>query len=252
VIAVHTFDPKTFFFLEYPIGLHEFDFPEIFGYGSTPDILEFVNLAARLNLLIHDKDALMVHFVHLMLRDTLAYTFSLSHLQDSDMYDEFNTTNPALTLGILEDVRAVTPLIEALENLPWHIHETILWALERIAVAHPIVDAILALRAAEDIAIRHEAIAFLGQLRDPVAIDHLMVALEDEDWRIRNGAINMLRRFNDTRSIQPLTQLLSDYTIVEPLFGTRICDVAAEALEEIGTAEALVAVAAWREKDAGR
>jgi HEAT repeat protein len=80
----------------------------------------------------------------------------------------------------------------------------------------------------------------------PDAVPGLVKSLSDWDGAVRRGAAWVLGEIGDARAVPWLAELLSDPT--GDLFGEggRICDIAAEALEKIGTAEAWEALQAWR------
>ncbi len=79
------------------------------------------------------------------------------------------------------------------------------------------------------------------------AVPGLLSALADWDGSVRRGAAWALGEIGDGRAVAGLAELLNDPS--GGLFGEggRVCDIAAEALERIGTAEAVDVVRAWRE-----
>lgn len=96
----------------------------------------------------------------------------------------------------------------------------------------------------KDSLIRAEAAYGLGQMNDYTIVPLLIETLKDSEGVARIGGIMGLEALADTISVKPLIDLLSDFTKTDD-FG-RVCDAAAEALENIGTPEALKAVTAWR------
>jgi hypothetical protein len=78
------------------------------------------------------------------------------------------------------------------------------------------------------------------------AVPGLLSALAEWDGSVRRGAAWALGEIGDGRAVTGLADLLNDPS--GDLFGEggRVCDIAAEALERIGTAEAVGVVRAWR------
>ncbi len=75
----------------------------------------------------------------------------------------------------------------------------------------------------------------------------LIAALDDVDERVRWYAVGALGVIRDPRAVPGLVKMLEDTDQPPGLYDEkRICDVAAEALERIGTAEARAALRIWR------
>jgi HEAT repeat protein len=147
--------------------------------------------------------------------------------QDDDV-----RANAAFSLGDLGDSQAFAPLIVALED-----------------------------RSPD---LRGSAAYALGQLRDPQAILPLIAVLDDENPLVRYCAALALGEMRDPRAVQPLITLLDDTAQAlsdakrvwdygcpcesrnqcpPPM---RVCDAAAKALKQIGTAEAQAALTIWK------
>lgn len=80
----------------------------------------------------------------------------------------------------------------------------------------------------------------------PAAVPSLLSALDDPDGNVRRGAVWTLGQIGDPRAVPFLIDMLQDTAGDMFGIGERVCDAAAEALERIGTLQALTAVAAWR------
>jgi HEAT repeat protein len=119
----------------------------------------------------------------------------------------------------------------------------------------------LAVRA--DITMRAEAAHALGQIgrqhrraAEQARVD-LIDALRSPESSVRAAAVYALGQFNDPTLVSLLVARLNDEDVIpsteftESRLNRRVCDAAAEALEQIGTPEALEAVRVWREKDGG-
>lgn len=117
---------------------------------------------------------------------------------------------------------AVPGLIAALRDEEMQVRSAAAWVLEQIGeqygqAAARAVPPLLAALDDPDEGVRWYAVGALGVLRDPRAVPRLVRLLDDEDQPYRG-----------------------------PYDERRICDVAAEALEKIGTPEASAAVRIWR------
>lgn len=66
-------------------------------------------------------------------------------------------------------------------------------------------------------------------------------ALHNEDWTVQVKAVRTLGELGDPRAIPDLIEAMYDTHI------TSVSTIAASALEEIGTPEAIVAVQQWRQ-----
>jgi HEAT repeat protein len=146
-----------------------------------------------------------------------ALVSALEHLDDTRavmpliaiLKDETAPSRPesAGTLGVLKDVRAVQPLIDCLQD--------------------------------KDVFVRHRAAWALGNIGDIRAVKPLIAALADTatlfDKQVEEGApevvIRALKKFERLGSLIPPVP---------------VCDVAGEALQKIGTPEALEAVKSWQ------
>lgn len=123
------------------------------------------------------------------------------------------------TLGLIDDPQALAALIRAAGDFELEVH----WA----------------------------AVGALKQGGD-VALEALVLALQDDDVRLRDGAVRVLAALRDPRTVPALIEALVDDSEVNRVFvfgpvDKRICDYAATALEKIGTPDALAAVQAWEQ-----
>jgi HEAT repeat protein len=95
--------------------------------------------------------------------------------------------------------------------------------------------------------VRRAAAEALGELRLPVQTEPLIAALDDDDAFVRMAAAEALGRLGDAAAVPKLIEHLNDYGGAE-WDQNRVCDVAAAALDAIGTQPAKTAVAQWRKK----
>ena len=77
------------------------------------------------------------------------------------------------------------------------------------------------------------------------AVPGLIRALRDPDGAVRRAAAWALGEIGDQRAVPWLIERLNDAEGGLMGVGERVCDIAAEALERIGTAEALAAIEEW-------
>lgn len=172
-----------------------------------------------------------------------------------------------------QDVRAVSTLAEAMSVPDWRTRRQAARALWEIGDADA-PGLIRALhfehgRVREAIA---EALELAGWIPDDVdtevafriatwnwqdivrigepAVPGLISVLSDPDGTVRRGAAWALGQIGDARAVPWLIQALQDSAGGLLGIGERVCDVAAEALERIGTAEAVEAVRQWRRDQA--
>ncbi len=93
--------------------------------------------------------------------------------------------------------------------------------------------------------VRLAVVEAVGKLEDDATVPTLVQALEDKDDHVRWAAVIALGRGASVAAVPALSQCLHD-TDGPYWEDKRICDVAAEALEHIGTPEARAALAQWR------
>jgi HEAT repeat protein len=119
----------------------------------------------------------------------------------------------AWTLGKLKEPQAVAGLIEVLIDENADVRKEADYALARIGM--PALPRLIKSLQHKDPDMRGAVIKVLGRIAEPDTVPHLIASLTDTDW--------------------PQTEEV------------RVCDLAAIALEHIGTEEALSAIDAWRE-----
>lgn len=186
----------------------------------------------------------------------------------------------AMTLGIIHDGRAVLPLVNLLRTT--HDHDVLWaagWALSELGAlsAPPLIDVLKT----NDPLTRDVAADVLGTIGDEAAIPPLRHALADQgaadypftgrfgaadaldrfgeraipafvdllrhpspDLRVR--AVRSLARHRATKAVPVLASLLTDTALASLDEDVRVCDAAADALQQIGTPGALAALASWQ------
>jgi|GEM_PF-768098 len=105
--------------------------------------------------------------------------------------------------------------------------------------------------------IRRAAIVALGEIRHQQAVPRLLDALDDHDPQTRWVAAQALGKIGAPEAVSALRRHLNDpyenrlLTEFEESPETRLANVVAQALEDIGTQEALTALAEWRNAHQG-
>ncbi len=212
------------------------------------DAQEVIALAQRLDLLVEAGDKqlspfsrrlneMTYRFLHMRLRDALAFSAACIHLRD---LDRDIGSRAAESLGKLGDARAVEPLINALHHSDGDIRSSAADALVElggVGAVEPLITALrdpvgdVRLRAAyvlgklgdaravdplitalydpnEDVCRR--ASAALVELGNPQAVDPLIAALRDPNGDVRRHAAYILGELGDTRAIESLIAALRD------------------------------------------
>ncbi|MCB9451340.1 MAG: HEAT repeat domain-containing protein [Anaerolineaceae bacterium] len=149
---------------------------EFIHHLSDDEVDVFCALACDLHIL-YRRDNERHNFLHLLLRDHLAYAYSIAHLHDHSIYGKTYYPSPAKALSGLSDLRAFDPLIDALEDTNYKV--------------------------------RSAAAETLGKLGDVRAVEPLISALDDVDKQVCSSAIESLRILGDARAIEPLIGVLA-------------------------------------------
>ena len=140
------------------------------------------------------------------------------------------------------------PLIAGLDDPRVVVRQTAAEALARLADPAAI-PALAAALQDPDPRVRENAALALGRTEASAAQDALLAATQDADVWVRICAARALvttpgDAVQSRRSMAALAALLADTR--EPIEGERVCDVAADALQALGTPEALAALDRWR------
>jgi HEAT repeat protein len=148
-------------------------------------------------------------------------------------------------LGELHGPQVVDALMLALADEDSQVRFTAVRALESHA-NEQVVEALLAALHDTDYLVSDTAAEVLGRLGG-LAMPGLLAALGDENVDVRGRAVEALGKVANDKAVTWLIGCLNDNE--KPQWEEkRICELAAEVLEQIGTQEALGAVEAWRER----
>ena len=152
--------------------------------------------------------------------------------------------DPALRAAILP------PLIAGLADPRVVVRQTAAEALARLADPAAVPALAIALQDA-DPRVRENAALALGRTTASAAQDALLAATQDADVWVRICAARALvttpgDAAQSRRTVDALAALLADTR--EPIEGERVCDVAADALQALGTPEAHAALEHWQRR----
>jgi HEAT repeat protein len=145
-------------------------------------------------------------FIHLLLRDHVAFYYAMLHFREDDPEVYFGA---ARALGKLGDVRAVEPLLAALRDEDVEIRGFAASALGGCGDARAVEPLIGALRDDHE-AVRRMAASALGRLGDVRAVEPLIDALRDDHELVREFAAIALGECGDARAVEPLLAALHD------------------------------------------
>lgn len=168
--------------------------------------------------------------------------------------------NAIIALGQIGDEQAIPHLIELIDKRDFNTHFAIdaLVKIGSIAAVLPLLNSLENVSGADIDDTRANIIWALGQLYDPRATPKLIEWVETHKDDMRAVAIQALGNIGYPSAIPILESCLDDATILHRqdmggtfwLFRTyrdkRICDMAFEALQQIGTPDALNIIQNWQ------
>lgn len=160
----------------------------------------------------------------------------------------------AAALVKLQDPQAIAPLVQSLSASPpdeesrFHADPEVLHTYYQLLAGFG-DDMLPALAAAlhdENPNLQEGAVAVLLEMGGEGAVELLITALEEGNETVRSMAAQALGQRANPMAVPALIAALSD-TARSMWWPRPVCDEAADALRQIGTPEALDAVAAWAE-----
>jgi HEAT repeat protein len=200
----------------------------------------------RLAEALRDPD----HYIRWAVAETLAWIkddttvpMLLEALHDSEL-----TVRRAVLRALTEigDSHVTPALLEALNDDNTQIRETAAEALGKIGNLTGIPGLLKALNDSDGF-VRRAAAEALGQIGSVAAVPELINTLQDFDTGVRWAAAEALGKIADPVAVPSLIEKLND--LGGPSWEERrICDVVADALENIGVPEAHAAVELWRSR----
>jgi HEAT repeat protein/DNA polymerase III delta prime subunit len=177
------------------------------------------------------------------LRDSVAVPGLLHILSDPNPEVRWRVAD---ALGKIGDPEAIPLLLRTLYDEAEIVRINAFEALVRIGQRK--ISSLLGFLLDEDSTIRATTAFVLGYIAESTAIPMLLEVINDEDGHVRSAAIEALGRIGDPIAVSHLVEHLQDETRPYPSIMLRVCDVAAEALEKIGTPEALTALEEWEDR----
>ncbi len=149
----------------------------------------------------------------------------------------------AEALGWIRDTAAVPGLLRVLRDEDWRVRRAAARALWQIGT--PAVKGLVDALHDPTTDVRSSAAEALGAIGDSSAVPGLVEALRDVDALVRCSAAEALGWLRDATAVPALIERLEDAD--RPRWeDERVCDVAAQSLERIGTPEALSTIRKWR------
>lgn len=149
-------------------------------------------------------------------------------------------------LAEIGDPAAAETVLEALDDPHNLVREAAAEALGNLG--NPVaVDQLVEAMSDPERFVRLAAIDSVGKMRNPGTVNALITLLNDPDDAVRCFTVYALARIGHTQVIPALIASLDD-TAVPYWEDRRICDIAAEALESIGTPQARQAVLEWQQQ----
>ncbi len=165
----------------------------------------FTDCVQQLNLLSQDENV-SFRFIHLLLRDSLAFQYALFALIDPN---KDVRRHAAAALGRIGDVRAVEPLANALTDLDERVRSTAAEGLGRIGDKRALESLIHALNDKEAY-VRWHAAEGISDLADEQAVEALVIALDDDEELVRYFAARGLGNIRDSRAVEALMGAVYD------------------------------------------
>lgn len=172
----------------------------------------FKQLCVQLHLLeVADQDAkgqTTYRFIHLLLRDALAYTHSLALLDNPDADPEVRRAG-VTALGRLDDPRIADLMIRAMRDSDISVQRRAANALDRLR--HPdSLEVLIEALNSDDPEIGTHAARALGKIGDMRAFEPLVEALDHRHAAVRRRAATALGRLRDQRAVDPLILALNN------------------------------------------
>lgn len=177
----------------------------------------FIPFAVKMHYLLPRDEEGIFGFIHLLLRDTLAYTYAITHLHDPEWY-QVHDPQPAAALGNMRDKRAVQPLIAALANPDENVRRGAAVALVKLhALA---IEALISALIVPHEVIKNQVAEVLAKIGDERVVEALgpmdekgaqllVNALVDANPRVRTRALELLVRLG-AGAVSSLIHALED------------------------------------------
>ncbi|MCD4687568.1 MAG: toll/interleukin-1 receptor domain-containing protein [Anaerolineae bacterium] len=149
-----------------------------------------------------------LRFVHILLRDFFAFTFSVEHLLEEEWYQYVLSPDPIDALRLLRDRRATRYFLIAAGSDHPVIHSHAMVAL--VLQGESGVNALLKALKDENVRIRQAAAELVGEIGIARAVSTLIELLTDINPKVRGLAAKSLGELRDVRAVKPLIAALDD------------------------------------------
>jgi len=138
----------------------------------------------------------------------------LAKLKDGSAPARFTAANK---LGKLGDRKAVLPLIAALDDEDDKVLDNVIFALGELGDARAVPHLVRVLGRNKSERARKSAAKALGMLGSRDAVDALIAALKDTDFKVRKSAARSLGQIGDRKAVPALKSAMNDpdYTVVK-------------------------------------
>jgi HEAT repeat protein len=223
--------------LAIPTPKIENDYKELFGGQHTvsPAMLTLITLK------MEDCEKFTDALIDVLKQIGLpAVEVILPDLQSKNSHMRFAAVR---LLGRIRHPAAIEALASslAMPNANYDFQRVVITALGKIG-GESVPGIILPYLKNTDFLVRETTAETLGDFKDVQVIDALLAALDDPKWQVRLAAVTSLGKIGDPRAVPSLIEQLSDKGGKILGMGKGVREFAADALEQIGTPEALNAV----------
>ena len=214
----------------------------------------FIQQARGMNLLVLGTDGESIRFIHLLMRDTFAYSYSVKQLAQSDPRLRRETITVLTRLGDSRATEKIHTLLNdnsRIEYSPWRTSDNAAQALVELGDMRGIDHFIDALHDNNGWVRRGSAEA-LGQVgsTDAIpylknAIPHLIECLGDRDAGVRVSSAKTLGKLRAEEAVPKLATLINEKS---KDLGKQIGAEVRKALVKIGTPQAQKVLSEWNKR----
>lgn len=179
-------------------------------FKDAPELITpFQHLAVRLNILQARQDD-TYGFIHLYLRDTLAYLYSKFRIHMENLYGDYEQeANPLIAIGVTGRSRVVFELGELLKVSPVQKQRILIEAIA-YTKSEDAIPYLLHMLKNDSKDIRSRAVSAMMRLGGNHAVEGILVALKDDDSRVRMSALTALSDINNEEALKAIYSSAND------------------------------------------
>lgn len=226
-------------------GKREESAKELYKYIQAIKGTEFPEVRIQLTAMLDNNESVVCCAgleALAWLGDKKAIPAMLNSLEDESWTVRIAAIRSLIEIGDSQAAASILDLVLDKHNLVKEAALEAIGILGDTSIIRPLVKAL----ESTDSFLRLAAIQALDRLHHPDVVIPLAQSLRDPDKNVRWAAVNALRKHNDERAVRYLN--LSLYDEESPHWEDEtIPQIAAEALENIGTEQALSAAKKWRQ-----